>query len=216
MEKGYFISVEGLDGSGKTTQIMRMENFFKERGEPVYITREPGGTPLAEKIRKIILDKDSGNVYPLTEFFLYLACRAQHTQEIIMPKLNEGVNVISDRYADSSVAYQGEGRELSRTLVMDFNKAATKGTVPDLTVFIDIEPETAISRIEKMDKFKDRLEDQSIEFYRKVRNGYTELLKIFPDRFKRVDGNRSVEMVWEDIRNELLNLFTRRSRSNEV
>ncbi|MBN1755851.1 dTMP kinase [bacterium] len=202
MDRGLFITVEGLDGSGKTTQIAKLKGYLEDNGHIVYLTREPGGTPLAERIRDIILDKSSGNVLPLTEFFLYLACRYQHTYEVIKPKLEQNVFVISDRYADSSVAYQGGGRELTRNLVMTFNKVATGGLEPDLTFFIDLTPEEAIKRIEKTGKTKDRLEDQSISFHQRVREGYIELCELFPDRIKRIDGEGSAEEVWEAIRKE--------------
>ena len=138
-KKGYFITVEGSDGVGKSTQIKNIEKYFRNIGSDVVLTREPGGTNIGEKLRSILLDVSNKEMDPLTEMLIYAASRAQHVKEVIIPALNEGKTVISDRYIDSSLAYQGYGRNLGRC-VEDVNKYATDGIMPDKTFWLDLLP----------------------------------------------------------------------------
>lgn len=200
---GHFITFEGIDGSGKSTQIERMKEFFQDRAYEVHLTREPGGAPFAEKIRKVILEKNAGEVYPLTELLLYLASRYQHTREVLEPKLKNGGIVISDRYADSSVAYQGGGRDLGVDYVVELNSMVTCGIEPDLTFLLKIPVETSFDRLKKSGKLQDRLEDESIEFYKKVIDAYDLLAEKFPNRIKVVDGTKNPDDVWQTIKSHL-------------
>ncbi len=191
MKKGLFITFEGCEGSGKTTQAKRLFSHFQESGCECILTHEPGGTALSEKIRDILLHSSHTTMVPLTELFLYLASRAQHTEEVILPALKKGCIVISDRYADSSLAYQGIARELSINLVQQLNDVATKKTIPDLTFLIDIEPEMGLERLEG----KDRIENEEVHFHNQVRNAYLEIAAEAAGRIQVINGNRDEEEI---------------------
>ncbi len=194
MEKGKFISFEGIDGCGKTTQVKLLYEFLTgEYGKSCVIVREPGGTSEGERIREILLSKES-KLPPEAEFFLFLASRSILTKNVIIPSLENGVFVIADRYADSSVAYQGYGRGLDVNFVKLGNSVATYNVVPDLTIYIDISVEEAIKRKKK----RDRMEEDT-EFLEKVRKGYLELAKE-NDRFVIINGERSIEKIWNEIK----------------
>lgn len=214
MGKGLFITVEGIDGSGKSTQIGLMKKYLESVGLRVFVTREPGGTEISEQIRSILLDKENKGMEPLTELFLFLASRAQHTKEIVIPHLNTGYVVISDRYADSSVAFQGWGRGIGWKVVEKLNKIATFGVVPDLTIVLDISPELGQERLSLVQGklFKDRLEGEKFEFHKLVREGYLDLAKRHKSRVKVVDGKESVENVWAKIKSHIDELLYRKRR----
>jgi dTMP kinase len=214
MDNGIFITVEGIDGSGKSTQIEMMLRYLSSLGWSVCITREPGGTEISERIREILLDRASKEMEALTELFLFLASRAQHTREVIIPNLRDGKAVLSDRYADSSVAFQGYGRSLGWELVDSLNKIATFGLVPDLTILLDIPPEIAQSRLESVQGklFKDRLEGEKLEFHRIVREGYIAHASRFPERIKVIDAMLPVESVWNEIKKHLDEVLKRKRR----
>lgn len=204
-KKGYFITFEGADGCGKTTQIELLDKFLKEKGLKTLMTLEPGASDLGKNLRQILLHYEKP-VSDEAEMFMYLADRAQHAQMIIKPALEDKKIVLCDRYTDSTVAYQGYGREGDIEQINILNKIATKGLKSDLTILFDVESEIAQSRLGKT---KDRLESQGMEFHKKVRKGYLELAKQDPKRIKVVDANRTIDEVWQDVKKiveELLGL----------
>lgn len=200
MKKGLFITVEGTDGTGKTTQLEHMKEYFITQGRDVLFTREPGGTPISEKIRSIILDKKNKEMDPMTEALLYAASRAQHIAQIIKPALEHGKIVICDRFVDSSIAYQGYGRGLGETVSL-INSYAIGQWLPDVTFLLKMDPSLGRERIDRGSK--DRLEIEGRDFYHRVYRGYLDLEKKFPGRIIGVEADRSVEAVWEEIRGHL-------------
>ena len=205
MKKGLFITFEGADGSGKTTQLNKIKNFLEEKGFDVVVTREPGSLELGQKIRNILLHYD-GVVADRCEIFLFLADRAQHVETFIKPAIEEGKIVLCDRHTDSTIAYQGYGREQDIELLKKLNEIAVNGLKPDLTMLFDVSTETAQERVGNE---KDRMESIGIEFHRKVRNGYLELLKENSDRIKLINANNSIETVFEDAKNIIIDLINR-------
>ena len=203
MKKGLFITFEGADGSGKTTQLNKIKNFLEEKGFDVVVTREPGSLELGQKIRNILLHYD-GVVADRCEIFLFLADRAQHVETFIKPAIEEGKIVLCDRHTDSTIAYQGYGREQDIELLKKLNEIAVNGLKPDLTMLFDVSTETAQERVGNE---KDRMESIGIEFHRKVRNGYLELLKENSDRIKLINANNSIETVFEDAKNIIIDLI---------
>ncbi len=195
--RGVFITFEGPDGSGKTTQIRLLAEYLNAKGYPVVMTREPGGTRISEDIRTIILDPENKEMDDMTEALLYAAARAQHVAQLIKPSVEEGKIVLSDRFMDSSIAYQGYGRELGDKIRI-INEYAVAGMHPDLTFFLDLSAEAGISRANKRQKL-DRLEQESIAFHKKVYEGYLELSKIYSDRYVIIDASRSIEEISKDI-----------------
>ncbi len=196
--KGCFITVEGTDGSGKSTQIELLTRYLKDRGLDVVFTREPGGTAISEKIREIILDINNREMTGTTEALLYAAARSQHVEEKIIPAVNAGKIVICDRFVDSSVAYQGAARELGAEMIADINGFALHGIMPDMTLFFDLPPEKGILR-KKNERKLDRLEAEKLDFHKRVYEGYKALCQKFPDRIRAVDADRSVEEVHGDV-----------------
>ncbi len=201
-DKGLFITLEGCEGSGKSTQLKLLEEYFKSHNITAVFTREPGGTPLAEKIRTIILDGKNSEMTDECEALLYAASRVQHLEEKIIPSLNEGKWVICDRYIDSSFAYQSYARGLGFEFVEKVNSYAIKRGMPDLTIFFDISPDEAFSRKGGADK-GDRIEQSGMEFHKKVYSGYTALCEKYPDRIKKIDAKRSVEEIFADVVKEI-------------
>jgi dTMP kinase len=173
--KGLFITFEGADGSGKSTQLRFLAEYLEERGVPVVLTREPGGCPVAEKIRDILLDKES-EMDAITEAMLYAAARAAHVRQVIRPALDAGYVVLCDRFIHSSLAYQGYGRSLGVELVRQINTPAMDGCLPDVTVFINVPPERAFERMNEH-KVHDRLESEDLSFHQRVFDGFTQLSK---------------------------------------
>jgi len=202
MNKGLFITIEGPDGAGKSTQIPFIQRFLEEQGYKVLLTREPGGTVIGEKIRGILLDKNHQEMSDITEALLYSASRAQHVTEVIMPALNEGIVVLCDRFVDSSIVYQGKGRGLGLESIKNINDFATCGLTPDLTILLDIDPEIGLKRV-KATKEVDRLEQEKLDFHRKVYEGYKELVNMYPERIKVITANQPIEEVNKDIENKL-------------
>lgn len=196
MTKGLFITFEGADGCGKTTQLNLLAQYLKEEGHEVVITREPGAGDVGKKIRDIVLHYD-GEVSPTCEAFLYLADRAQNTDMIVKPAVNTGKIVLCDRHTDSSVAFQGYGRGLDLERIKMFNKVATSGLIPDLTLLFDIDVETALSRVGKK---WDRIEAEGIEFHEKVRQGFLEIAKAEPERVKVISSKDSIENIFEQVK----------------
>lgn len=172
--KGLFIVFEGPDGCGKSTQIRFLAEYLESAGFSVLCTREPGGSPIAEKIRTILLDRENAGMAALTEALLYAAARAEHVRQVIAPALKEGKVVLCDRFVDSSIAYQGYGRALGAKTVWNINEPAVDGVLPDVTVFINVPPEQAFARMNEHKQY-DRLENEGLSFHRRVYEGYMEL-----------------------------------------
>ncbi|OQX56457.1 MAG: dTMP kinase [Candidatus Cloacimonas sp. 4484_209] len=200
MKKGLFITFEGCEGSGKTTQAKRLYRYLKKRQYKCILTHEPGGTVISEKIRRILLNKTNSEIAPLTELFLYLASRAQHTEEVIKPFVKKGAIVISDRYADSSLSYQGAARKLSIELVKKLNKIATSDIAPDITFVIDIDPKKGLKRISG----KDRIEREKIKFHLNVRETYLKIAKLEKKRIKLIDGDKPKDEIFSEVLNKTL------------
>lgn len=194
--KGKFISFEGIDGCGKTTQIKFLEEYLLKQGYNILVLREPGGTKVGEKVRDILLDKNNF-ISPVTEMLLYASSRAQLVEEKILPAIEEGKIVLLDRFVDSSYVYQGYARGLGIEKVKVVNEIATMGILPDVTIYIDITPEEAMKRRGKREA--DRLERESWDFHKKVREGYIKLVKEFPKRFVFIDGMQELMKVHKDI-----------------
>ena len=191
-----FITIEGPEGSGKTTAVNYAVGKLEEMGYQIVRTREPGGTPIAEQIRNVILDKANTSMDKRTEALLYAAARRQHLVEKVWPALKEGKIVICDRYLDSSLAYQGGARKLGVDNVLEVNMFATEGTFPDLTLLFDIEPELGLARISaNADREVNRLDLEKLDFHRTVRNTFLELAKRYPERFVIIDASKSKEEV---------------------
>lgn len=202
MNKGLFITFEGCDGCGKTSVIQALSLELQKTGITPLITREPGGSVIAEEIRNIILDRKNTMMDPRTEALLYAASRRQHLAEIVLPALREGRLVISDRYLDSSLAYQGYARSIGIDAVYSINAFAIDDTMPDITFFLDVRPEIALRRIaQNRDESEiNRLDLEKLEFHNKVYDAYLLLLKKFPERIIRIDASRSIEEEVEEIK----------------
>ena len=204
---GIFITFEGPDASGKTTQIRLLKEVLEKENMDPLLTREPGGTPISEKIRDILLDRDSADMSPITEMLLYAAARAQHVEQIIKPALEAGRVVISDRFTDSSIAYQGFGRGLG-SIVSEINQIATGGLQPDLTFLLITTPEHMRRRISA--GMEDRMEAEKDDFHRKVLEGFFELGEKDPKRIISIDGSQSIETISGIICRKALELVRRR------
>lgn len=194
-----FISFEGIDYCGKSTQIQLLLNRLKEFDLSVKVLREPGGTSISEKIREILLDTDHIEMRPHTEILLYSAARAQLVHQTILGELKNGIYVIADRFFDSTTAYQGYGRKIDINFVNKLNHFATSGLMPYKTFFIDISPEEAEKRHIAHSTKKDRMESESIEFYNKIRQGFMALEKKEPNRIVRLDGEMPPDDISENI-----------------
>lgn len=198
MSKGLFITFEGGDGSGKSTQFRLFAEYLRNRGFDVITTREPGGTRISEKIRDLLLDPECMEMDSMTEALLFAASRAQHVEELIKPSVKAGKMVLCDRFVDSSIVYQGFGRGLG-DCVKAINGHAVRGMYPDVTFLLDISPEEGRKRNGKTGK-NDRLEKQSMEYHAMVAEGYRKLAAAEPDRFIVIDASGSIEKVASDIK----------------
>jgi len=204
-----FITIEGIEGSGKTTQLKHMAEFMRSKGHDCVITREPGGTRIGEKIRAILLDPASSNMDPVAELLLYTADRAQHVKELICPFLSEGKTVLCDRYIDATVAYQGYARGLDIGLIHRINSLILEELKPDITVLLDLPPEAGLRRawkqIDSGDRtgLETRFEEETLVFHKKVRAGYLELSQLEPQRFRIIDASPDENQVRRDILNTL-------------
>jgi dTMP kinase len=203
---GLFISFEGIDGVGKSTQADLLETWLKEQGRTVVRTLEPGGTDVGIEIRKILLHH-RGDLAPRAEAALFAADRAHHVASKIRPALERGEIVITDRYFDSSVAYQGAGRELSQTEVRDLSLWAVGGLLPDLTVLLDLPAEVARNRRDGSGTEPDRLESEKIEFFERARQAYLDLAKAEPERFLVIDAAATVDQMQQQIVNRVAGLI---------
>ena len=196
MEKGLFITFEGIDGCGKTTQLKLLKEYLEEKGYEVLVSREPGAKGLGERIREILLNYD-GEVSSNCEAFLFLADRAQNVDMIVKPAVDAGKIVLCDRHTDSTIAYQGYGRGVDIKQLKMLNKLATSAFEPDLTFVFDIDVETSMSRVGKV---KDRMESAGVEFHEKVRNGYLEIAKEEPNRVKVINSKDTIENIFEQVK----------------
>ena len=199
MMKGLFITFEGIDGCGKSTQCERLKEYLKANGRDFIFVREPGGTEIGERIREILLDKKNSKMTPRTELLLFEAARAQITEEVIRPALEEGKIVLCDRFFDSSSAYQGCARGMGMDFVAGLNMAATGGLKPDITFFFDISAEEALARRGKRGEASDRIELAGLKFQEDVRKGYLELAKDSDGRIVTVDAMLGIDEIFEVI-----------------
>lgn len=194
-----FITFEGGEGSGKSTAIKSLTKKLEKLGYDVILTREPGGTPIAEQIREVILNKKNTDMDPMTEALLYAAARRQHLQEKILPALKEGKVVLCDRFLDSSLAYQGGARNLGIDRVYELNQFATEGVLPDITVFFDLKPEVGLARIEaNANREVNRLDVEKMGFHERVYSAFMELAKRYPERYLIIDASKKPEEVAEE------------------
>lgn len=203
--------MEGPDGSGKTTQISLLAKVLTSEGREVVQTREPGGTPLADRIRVLVLDPAHDKMTARTEALLYMAARAQHTAELIRPAMERGAVVISDRYADSTLVYQGVARGLPLDSLIWLNRFATEELTPDLTLLLDGDTDCLAQRVTSRGN-KDRLDNEDPEFHRKVREGFLLLAAQNPERFRVIDADRTVESIQLDIQRFVQEFLQKRGR----
>lgn len=206
---GYFITFEGVEGCGKTTQIRLLSELMSRRGMHTVLTREPGGCPIADKIRTILLDAENRALSPLAELMLYAAARAQHVTEIISPALEAGKIVLCDRFCDATLAYQSFGRGIDRAVIDTLNLHACQGVSPDLTVLVDCDPQTGLERARRRIEAtsgprEERFELEELAFHQRVRDGYRQLAAEQPDRFLVIDGAGSIEDIFAAISRQVL------------
>lgn len=194
-----FITLEGPEGSGKTSHIPYLVEYFREKGYTVFPTREPGGTSIGEQIREILHSLKNTEMHPRTETLLYQAARAQFVEQVVRPRLALGEIVLSDRYADSTLAYQGYGHQQDLEQVRALIEYATGGLLPDLTILLDVDVEIGLKRKQKADEWN-RLDGYTVDFHRRVRAGYLEMAKREPLRWRVVDASREWKSVQEEIR----------------
>jgi len=192
--KGIFISFEGIEGTGKSTQAKLLYQHLIDKGHEVILTEEPGGTQIGLKVREVLLSVDHKGMTPLTELLLYNASRTQHIQEVILPAIERGAIVITDRFSDSTFAYQGYGRGIDLGLLDSIDRIATHCLRPDLTILLDIDAETGLMRNKGINKI-DRLELEDIEFHKRVRDGYHKLAAKDPERLKLIDVSGRIEEI---------------------
>lgn len=206
MKKGIFISIEGNDCSGKSTQIGFIKEYLENKGIKAIFTREPGGTKIGEDIRNILLDSSNKEMTALTEAFLYASSRAQHVEEKILPALRDGKNIICDRYVDSSFAYQEFARGLGEK-VRTINEIATSGLMPDYTFFLHLDQNLCKDRMKKREIEEDRIENENSDFSRRVYEGYLKVYDRYKDRIIFIDASKSIEEVRYDIERHLDRIF---------
>lgn len=208
-----FITFEGVEGSGKTTQIKILNDMLTLRGFQTLLTREPGGTPIGDKIREVLLHSDNSGMVPLCELLMYAAGRAQHIQQVITPALKARKIVLCDRFTDATMAYQGYGRGFSQAMINDINRLAAGDLKPDLTFLLDCDPKTGLTRtderraIRKIPLDEDRFENEPLVFHNKVRGGYLEIARRDPDRIKIVNASQNVEDMHHEIAREVLKVL---------
>lgn len=205
--KGKFITLEGPDGSGKTTVSLKIVKILEEKGYQVMLTREPGGVDIAEQIRNVILDKTNTAMDAKTEALLYAAARRQHLVEKVLPALQEGYIVICDRFVDSSLAYQGVGRHLGIDKVYQMNLFAIEDIMPDKTIFFNIDYRLGLERIKSNQRESDRLDNASQDFHKNVYEGYLEICDKYADRIVKVDASLDVESVTDLVLKEIYKII---------
>lgn len=205
--RGKFITFEGGDGSGKSTQMRRLVEKLRASGHQVLESAEPGGTPIGQQVRRILLDPANGDLSPTAEMLLMFAARAQNVDQWILPALRAGQIVVSDRFTDSTLAYQGAARGLGAETVLDVDRIACRGLVPDLTIYIDVDVEKGLerarSRNQRGDGSESRLDDHGLAFHKAARAAYLRIAEEEPGRFKVIDGNRDIDAVAADVWREI-------------
>ncbi|MBW2561607.1 MAG: dTMP kinase [Deltaproteobacteria bacterium] len=212
---GLFVTFEGIEGSGKTTQIRKAADYLKEEGIPCVMTGEPGGTPVGGELRKILLDKTALALSGRTELLLFAADRAQHVEEVIVPAMEKGNVVLCDRFSDATVAYQGYGRGQDIGHVRSLCAFASRSLAPDMTFLFDIPADTGLDRITDRARRagdsprEDRFERERLRFHEMVRDGYLTLAREEPDRFRVIDASRDIDVVHRDVRIHLKGLIER-------
>lgn len=205
--KGCFITFEGIDGSGKTTQIARMHTFLQEHGYEVVLTREPGGTRISDRIRELLLNPEHHEMEEATEVLLYAASRAQHVREKIVPALEQGKIVLCDRFLDASLAYQGYGLGLSLSDILAVNRFATGGVVPDRTYFLELPLNVSRERLAARfasQEGPDRIEQKPASYHERVYEGFFEIRTQHPERIVPINANRSLEEIQQDLQDDIL------------
>lgn len=199
--KGTFITFEGCEGSGKTTQAEILKDYFLDRGMDALLCRQPGGTPVGQKIRDMLLDPECSDLLPITETLLFAADRAQQVAEVVVPALKQGHIVIMDRYIDSSLAYQGVGRGCGLEAVKNLNEWACGGVMPDMTIFLDLPVAEGLARAKTAGI--DRIEGESLQFHENVRHAYNMLMRIYSHRYRLIDGHGTPQQVHARVVNEV-------------
>ncbi|MBF0152270.1 MAG: dTMP kinase [Magnetococcales bacterium] len=197
--RGRFITFEGIEGAGKSTQIALLADWLRTQGESVLVTREPGGTPLSERIRALFLGEESGGMLPETELYLVFAARAQHVGEVIRPALAQGTWVLCDRFQDSTLAYQGYGRGVNPEVILRLGELAAGGVCPDLTFLLDIAPEAGLERCRQRQSLLTRLDQEELAFHRRVREGFLHLASREPERILLLDAFRPSPTIFRQI-----------------
>ena len=208
--RGLFVTFEGPDGSGKSTQARMLAARLRDQGRDVLESVEPGGTPIGQQIRRILLDPANKELTATAELLLMFAARAQNVEQWILPALAQGKIVVSDRFTDSSIAYQGAGRGLGWEKVLEVDRIACQGLVPDLTLCIDIDSETGLARAQSRGGLETRLEEQAIEFHKRAREAYHQLAQREPQRFRLIDGNGTPDAIAAKVSHEFDALVARR------
>jgi dTMP kinase len=207
MDSGRFITFEGMDGCGKTTQLRMLANSLRDKNKAVVETVEPGGTEIGQQIRRILLDPANSVIHARTELLLYFASRAQNVEQVIRPALDDGRIVLCDRFTDSTLVYQGCGRGLDTEMVLELDRIACQGLKPDATILIDVDPKTSLARArrrnERTDSSESRIDEESFAFHERVRRGYHALAAEQADRFIVIDGRGSIGEVGMAIREAL-------------
>ena len=219
----FFITFEGVEGSGKTTQIQRLKKYLTQRGIPCKVTREPGGCPIGEKVRKILLNPDHREMVPMSELLLYEAARAQHVNDMIKPFLKKGGVILCDRFNDATLAYQGYGRRIDLRWIERLNHLSSQGIRPDVTFLLDCPSDVGLKRALQRNRVlkqerEERFEKEEIQFHRRVRKGYLAIAKKEPRRVKVIDTRQGEDKVFNKIRKTVDNLLIRSNlvRSSEL
>jgi dTMP kinase len=199
MSRGKFITIDGLEGAGKSTQIDFIKKYLSDRNQDVFLTREPGGTDLGERLRALLLDKNIDAMNPDTELLLMFAARNEHVKKVIVPKLEQGVWVISDRFTDASYAYQGGGRGIPLERIGELEKWTLQDFVPDMTFLLDLDVELGLSRVEQRGE-KDRFEEEHKDFFNKVREIFSNRASKYPERIKLIDASKNIDETSSQIK----------------
>jgi dTMP kinase len=205
-----FITLEGIEGCGKTTQINHLSTFFENRGQPCVVTREPGGTAIGKEIRSILLNPSNKDMVPRAELLLYMADRAQHIAALVKPRLAENSVVLCDRYFDATVVYQGFARGLDTRFIYELHRLVLEDFKPDITILLDLSPRIGLARAWKQldngtrSGTESRFEEETLSFHEKVRAGYLELARLEPERFRTIDASGDENQVQKDIREALM------------